>query len=74
VRRPKEEGKVSSLDFTRQMVLPLLLHRGTRVWPIGGGAPPREGDQVDFVLFGEQLDRARSELHERGWRPAAVDP
>lgn len=69
VRKPRDEDNLSSLDFTRQLVLPLLLHRGSKVWPIGEGSPPREGDQIDFVLFTEQLEKARAELHGRGWRP-----
>jgi hypothetical protein len=72
-RKPRDGDGMSSLDFTRQLVLPLILHRGSRVWPIGEGSPPREGDQVDFVLFTEQLEKARAELHGRGWRPVADD-
>jgi len=68
-RKPRDEDKMSSLEFTRQLVLPLLQHRGKKVQPIGQGSPPREGDEIDFVLFTEQLEKARSELHERGWRP-----
>jgi len=72
-RKSKDEDKMSSLEFKRQLVLPLLLHRGTKVWPIGQGSPPREGDEIDFVLFAEQLEKARAELHARGWRPVASE-
>jgi hypothetical protein len=60
---------MSSLEFARQLVLPLLQHRGSKVHPVGQGSPPREGDEIDFVLFTEQLEKARAELHGRGWRP-----
>ena len=72
-RQPKDEDKMSSLEFTRQLVLPLLLHRGNKARPIGQGSPPREGDEIDFVLFSEQLEKARAELHARGWRPARIE-
>jgi len=68
-RKPQDEDKMSSLEFTRQLVLPLLQHRGKKVHPVGQKNPPREGDEIDFVLFAEQLEKARAELHGRGWRP-----
>jgi hypothetical protein len=68
-RQPKDDDKMKSLDFSPQLVLPLLLHRGEKVSPIGQMNPPREGDEIDFALFAEQLEKARAELHARGWRP-----
>jgi NhaP-type Na+/H+ or K+/H+ antiporter len=65
----KPEGEAGGLDFTEQLVLPLVLHSGTKTHPVRDGPKPRKGDEIDFALFAEQSDRARAELAGRGWQP-----
>ncbi len=65
----EDESKTQDLDFPEQLVLPLVLRRGSNAWPLGHERKLRPGDTVEFAVFVEKPEEAHAWLTGRGWRP-----
>ncbi|HXV75781.1 MAG TPA: cation:proton antiporter [Candidatus Polarisedimenticolaceae bacterium] len=70
----------SPFAFPEQLILPLALYRGSKIYPIGSARKLKKGDVIAFALFAEELAQARRWLSDNHWqeeaqadRPAEVE-
>jgi NhaP-type Na+/H+ or K+/H+ antiporter len=52
----------------RNQLIPLLLRRGKKHHLIDETTEPKNGDQVEWLIFSEATEAAHGRLRERGWR------
>lgn len=52
-------------------ILPMVLARGRRVFPVDDTSDPRPGDRIHFAWLRARDEEARGWLSQAGWEPAA---
>ena len=55
------------------LLLPLVVWRGTRVFPFNGRDALQEGDVVHMAISTDRREEARAWLVDRGWQAAYVE-
>jgi hypothetical protein len=66
-------GDPGKLEFPENLLLPLVVWRGSRVFPVNRRDGLRGGDVVHMALFAERREEACEWLRERGWEAAHVE-
>lgn len=57
----------AALQTPENLLLPLVVTRGSRTFPANAADGVRKGDRVRFAVFNEGREQAQDWLHERGW-------
>jgi len=66
-------GDSGKLEFPENLLLPLVVWRGSRVFPVNRRDGLRGGDVVHIALFAERREEAHEWLRGRGWKAAHVE-
>jgi NhaP-type Na+/H+ or K+/H+ antiporter len=70
IEPPESPDDEKPFGFPEHLILPLMLYRGSKLYPVGSGRKPKKGDVIAFALFIEELEQAREWLTEHRWQPA----